>query len=95
MNNDIVKTTRKRIKMKNKKITLQFKGIDDWNRPVFKRQDTNSFYGDTCNLFSYSATAEDVLTWYKQNPNKLCNIEYFWQAFLDVSQRAEACHVIR
>lgn len=64
-----------------KKIILEFKGIDDWNRPIFKLKDKHLFYGDTVNLFSYSQQKNDVLDFYKENSQKIKDIIYFGQSF--------------
>lgn len=64
---------------KIKKITLKFKGIDSWNRPVFKYN--KKFYGDTDNLFDYDATVYQVLKFYEENPEKIKNITYFGERF--------------
>lgn len=41
---------------------VKFKGIDYWNRPVFKSLDKpRHFYGCTNNLFDYGAKEDEVL----------------------------------
>lgn len=59
---------------------LVFKGVDDWNRPVFKRVDKNQYFGDTDNLFSWGASKEEVMGFYKDKDlhNHLC---YFGTSF--------------
>lgn len=47
--------------MKLEKITLEFVGIDDWNRPVFKMPNTKMFFGSTDKLFDWDDTEEIVL----------------------------------
>lgn len=42
-------------------IKLEFVGIDDHNRPVFKIPKVNKYYGSTNKLFSYEASEEEVL----------------------------------
>jgi len=64
-----------------KEYVLKFKGIDDFNRPVFKKEGVHEFYGDLYNLFSYSESAEDVLSFYKINPKELSNLCYFGRSF--------------
>lgn len=41
--------------------TLIFKGIDSWNRPVFKDTVSGLFYGSLDKLFTYVAPIEYVL----------------------------------
>lgn len=62
-----------------KELILKFKGIDDWNRPVFV-DDNGRFFGDTDNLFDYGASKNDVLDFYKDIPLNSC-IRYFGQHF--------------
>ena len=42
-------------------LKLKFKGIDDWNRPVFKDIEKKQYYGSTDILFSFSDSEEKVL----------------------------------
>ena len=46
-----------------KDLRLKFKGIDDWNRPVFM-DDNGRYFGDTDHLFDYAANKDDVLNFY-------------------------------
>lgn len=48
-------------------LKLKFVGIDEWNRPVFKDEDSKSpyFYGDTQHLFALDAQEWEVLRYYK------------------------------
>lgn len=64
-----------------KECILKFKGIDDFNRPVFKEEGTNNFYGDLYNLFSYDENGENILNFYKQNIKELANLCYFGRSF--------------
>ena len=34
-------------------IKIKFRGIDSWNRPVFKNIDSKSHYGSVNTLFNY------------------------------------------
>lgn len=43
-----------------KELKLKFKGIDDWNRPVFV-DDNGRFFGDTNHLFDYGTSKDDIL----------------------------------
>lgn len=47
-----------------KELRLRFKGVDDWNRPVFV-DDNGNFFGDTDHLFGYGTSREEVLDFYK------------------------------
>lgn len=56
---------------------VQFRGIDGFNRPVFKSLDKpRTFYGDVYNLFGYEATEAEVLA--KVTADDLC---YFGSRF--------------
>lgn len=59
------KAQEERRKEKLSELRLKFVGIDDWNRPVFKRDDKKQYFGDTDNLFDWSATKEEVLSLYE------------------------------
>lgn len=45
---------------KAQKIQLQFVGIDNWNRPVWRTPDRSGYYGSVNELFSEGATEEEV-----------------------------------
>ncbi len=55
---------------------IKFKGIDDWNRPVFKAIDKNIYYGCLDILFHYFATKEEVLKKVSES-----NLVYFGNSF--------------
>ena len=60
---------------------LKFRGIDDWNRPVFKDIDASIYFGDTNKLWVYNELGKDnkdVNKYYKDNPGEL---EYFGGTF--------------
>lgn len=59
-------------------IKIKFRGVDDWNRPVFKDIDTKNHYGSVCKLFSYEEEPENVISYFKDNLNEL---EYFGTHF--------------
>ena len=40
---------------------IKFRGIDSWNRPVFKSLERKNFYGSVNKLFDMDATKEEVL----------------------------------
>lgn len=56
-----------------KDLRLKFKGIDDWNRPVFM-DDSGRYFGDT------DHRKDDVLNFYRNMPLNNC-ICYFGQQF--------------
>lgn len=60
-------------------LILKFKGIDEWNRPVFV-DENKRFFGDTNHLFDYGTSKDDVLDFYKDMPLNSC-ICYFGQHF--------------
>ena len=62
-----------------KELKLQFKGIDDWNRPVFV-DDSGRYFGDTDHLFNYGTSKEEILDFYRDLPLNEC-IRYFGQQF--------------
>lgn len=75
------KKEKTKMKLKIKKITLYFRGIDDWNRPVFKRDDARLYYGDIYNLFSHCDDKDKVLNFYKENPEKIKDLSFFGSSF--------------
>ena len=52
-------------------IEIKFRGIDDWNRPVFKSVTTNNYYGSVHILFSWDDTKEKVLEYFKDHMDEL------------------------
>ncbi len=60
------------IKRTRETINIKFKGIDDWNRPVYKVQEYNVYIGDVDKLFEWEATKEDVDSYFKDNLRNLC-----------------------
>lgn len=60
---------------------LKFEGIDDWNRPVFKKTDSNIRLGDVNKLWTYNELGkknETLLNYYRENIDAL---EYFGRSF--------------
>ena len=51
---------------------IKFRGIDDWNRPVYRILGTNTYIGDTDNLFNWEDSKEVVDTFYKKDDNIKC-----------------------
>ena len=60
-------------------ITVEFIGIDDWNRPIFKDTNDKRYFGDTENLFDYFEE-NNVIDFYS-NENKLNQLTYFGRSF--------------
>ena len=61
-----------------KNIYLTFKGIDDFNRPIFKDINSKAHYGDTCKLYSWDTPPEEVIKHFSNNDSELC---YFGEHF--------------
>lgn len=59
-------------------INIKFRGIDNFNRPVFKDKDSHDHYGSTCKLFSWSTPPEEIIEFFKANMDEL---EYFGRSF--------------
>lgn len=59
-------------------INIKFKGIDDWNRPVFKDVDSSTYYGSTRTLFGWADPKEKIIEYFKSNMDEL---EYFGSSF--------------
>lgn len=62
-------------------INIQFKGIDYWNRPIFKDVIRNMYYGDVNKLWTAKEAGEDyniLIDYYKDNINGL---EFFGYEF--------------
>lgn len=57
---------------------IKFRGIDRWNRPVYKVIDKPMYFGSTDTLFSDEAEEETVNNYFKDNTNEL---EYFGAHF--------------
>lgn len=57
--------------------TIKFRGIDDFNRPVYKVQELNVYLGSTEVLFpdkeiAPNGTTEEINNYFKDNLDKLC-----------------------
>lgn len=46
---------------KTPQVRLIFKGIDSWNRPVWKAPDSPEYFGSVTQLFNWGTPEEDVL----------------------------------
>lgn len=60
---------------------LQFRGIDDYHRPVFKDVDSKLYFGDVNKLWNYEESGKDyeaLKEYYRKNPDAL---EYFGSSF--------------
>ena len=55
-----------------KHYNIKFKGVDDWNRPVYRIQGLNVYIGDVNNLFDWGSTKEQVDTFYLTDDNIKC-----------------------
>lgn len=55
-----------------KEYNIKFKGVDDWNRPVYKVQDLEVYIGDTDNLFNWGDSKETIDAFYKKDDNIKC-----------------------
>jgi len=60
------------------RINIKFRGIDDWNRPVFKDIDCGAYFGDVNKLWDYDVKNSEVVNYYKEHLNSL---EYFGTKF--------------
>lgn len=58
---------------------LKFRGIDDWNRPVFKDIDSSLHFGDVNKLWGWEEAKDGKIEeYYKNSPSSL---EYFGSSF--------------
>ena len=58
-------------------LILKFRGIDDFNQPIFKSE-KGSYYGTNDILFGYDTTAEQVI---KEIDDKKIRLVYFGSSF--------------
>ena len=59
-------------------LKLKFRGIDDFNQPIFKVLNKQAYYGTNDILFSANATAEEVI---QQIEEKGIELVYFGTSF--------------
>lgn len=57
---------------------IKFRGIDNFNRPVFKVIDKNEYYGSVVVLRDYDADPKEVSEYFKERMHEL---EYFGTHF--------------
>jgi hypothetical protein len=57
---------------------IKFKGVDDWDRPVYKVVDKNVYFGSTMRLVSNDDTIE---TLNEEFTNNIHLLEYFGTSF--------------
>jgi hypothetical protein len=57
---------------------IKFRGIDNYNRPIYKVIDKPMYFGSTDTLFSDEADEEKVNDYFKSNTDEL---EYFGNRF--------------
>jgi hypothetical protein len=55
-------------------VNIKLKGVDDWNRPVFKDVDSNHYYGSVTTLFGWDNPRQEIIDYFKANIDEL---EYF------------------
>lgn len=58
-------------------IDIKFRGIDDWNRPVFVSS-TKMYYGSVNTLFDWDTPKEEIIKYFKEHINEL---EWFGSSF--------------
>jgi len=59
-------------------INLRFRGIDDWNRGVYKDVDGPLHFGSVNHLFGWGETKEEVDKYFRENMKEL---EYYGNKF--------------
>lgn len=59
-----------------KVIPIVYRGIDSWNRPVFRSK--NSYYGSVNKLFGFDTDKREVIEYFKNN---IEDLEYFGNHF--------------
>lgn len=63
-----------------KEYDIKFKGIDDWNRPVYEVVGLKAYIGDVENLFDWDATKEQVDKFFMYGTN-IKNLVIFGSRF--------------
>lgn len=58
--------------MEKKIIKIKFRGIDDWNRPVYKLTTGHTHVGSTDTLFDFNEKKEVVDEYFEKNIGELC-----------------------
>lgn len=61
-----------------KVIKVKFRGIDSWNRPIFKSVKYNDFFGHTDILFDYDEDPKKIIEFFE---DKLHELTYFGSYF--------------
>lgn len=64
--------------MEIRHMDIKFRGIDSWNRPVYKVVDKDVYFGSVNKLFSDDATATEVDEYFRTNLDEL---EFFGDHF--------------
>lgn len=59
-------------------IDIKFRGIDDFNRPVYKDIKSNTYFGSTEKLFYLSTPTKEINDYFSENMDKL---EFFGLKF--------------
>lgn len=60
----------------NSKRTLKFRGIDDFNRPVFKVLEKSYYMGSTNKLFSHDTNPKEIVKYFKNHKDDLIFFGY-------------------
>lgn len=47
--------------------TLKYRGIDDWNRPIFKVMEKNYYVGCIEKLYPHDVNPKEVIEYFKNN----------------------------
>jgi hypothetical protein len=58
-------------------IEIKFRGVDRWDRPVFKQVDKNIYFGSV-NTLMPNKTKEEIITYFEDN---LQELEFFGDSF--------------
>lgn len=67
--------------MAKKVIKIKFRGIDSWNRPIFKSIDSKDHFGSTWNLFGYDDDEIKRCLEFYSNEENLNGLVYFGNHF--------------
>lgn len=59
-------------------VTIKFRGIDDFNRPVFKDVNSSSHFGSVHTLYNDMYNKEEINKYFKESISEL---EYFGERF--------------
>jgi len=69
-------------KMESRKIIdIKFRGIDDFNRPVYKDIKSNTYFGSTEKLFSNDTPTKEINDYFSGNLENMDKLELFGYKF--------------